>query len=335
MWEDLSQYIEFKDPPVPVDRFLGIYHNTVKLKDGTIRMATSAKQYLLDAAKAYLDETGVSSLAYVPTPSIGDRFDRASASPGKLAKNAASHLMKLLYAARLCRGDLLVTTTFLARRISKWSLNEDRRLHRLMSYCWHHAGKELIHQLHPDDLQNAFLDYSPDAELGGDPYSTKASGGFWLELSSPCGTRKWPICFATKKAGHTSGSTADSETWSMIGANDNGLKKEVIPLLHQLEVSLNRPVKLVCKEDNTACITAIQKGYFTALRYLKCHSELSLGFAHETFFPDKTQGSPRYWAEITYWDTKLHKGDWMTKELAPKAFEQAWLLAGFVDAQLL
>ena len=77
-----------------------------------------------------------------------------------------------------------------------------------------------------------------------------------------------------------------------------------------IEVSLGRPVKLVCKEDNTACITAIQKDYSTAL-----HS----GFAHETFFPDKTQGSPRYWAEITYWDTKLHKGDWMTKELAPKA----------------
>ena len=202
-----------------------------------------------------------------------------------------------------------------------------------MAYCWHHAGKELVHQLHPDDLKGAFLDYSPDAELGGDPYSTKASGGFWLELSSPCGSRKWPICFATRKATHTSGSTADSETWSMIGANDNGLRKGVITLLHQLEVSLQRPVKLVCKEDNTACITAIQKGYSTALRYLKRHSELSLGFTHETFYPDKTQGSPRYWAEITYWDTKLHKGDWMTKELAPKAFEQAWLLAGFVDAQ--
>ena len=167
LWADLSQYIEFKDPPVPVDCFLGIYHNTVKLKDGTIKMTTSAKQYLIEAVKAYLTDAGVSSLAYVPSPSIDDSFDKASASPGKMAKNAASHLMKLLYAARLCRGDILVTTTFLARRISKWSINEDRRLHRLMAYGWHHAGKELIHQLHPDDLKGAFLDYSPDAELGG------------------------------------------------------------------------------------------------------------------------------------------------------------------------
>ena len=121
-------------------------------------MTTSAKEYLLDAVKAYLAEAGVSSLAYVPTPSIDDRFDRASPSPGKLAENAASHLRKLLYAARLCCGDILVATTCLARRISKWSINEERILHRLMSYCWHHAGKEIVHQLHPDDLKDACLD---------------------------------------------------------------------------------------------------------------------------------------------------------------------------------
>ena len=79
-------------------------------------MTTSAKQHLLDAVKAYPAETGVSSLACVPTPSTDDRFDRASASPGKLAQNAASHLMELLYAARLCRGDILITATFLCEK---------------------------------------------------------------------------------------------------------------------------------------------------------------------------------------------------------------------------
>ena len=98
-------------------------------------------------------------------------------------------------------------------------------------------------------------------------------------------------------------------------------------------MSLNRPVKLAYKGDNTARITAIQKGYSTVLHYLERHAnELSLGFTKEISFPDKTQGTPRYWAEITCWDTQLHKGDRMTKELAPKTFEQAWLLAGFKDA---
>ena len=233
IWRMLDEDCFFKDPPVDVDSFLGIYHKTITRPDGTICMTTSAKEYLCDAVKGYLKEAGKLQLAHVPSLSIDDRFDSASECPGVFAKTAASHLMKLLYVARLCRADILVTTTFLARRISRWSVNEDRRLHRLMAYCWHHAGKELVHELHPKDLKHAFLDYSPDAELGGDPYTTKASGGYWLELSSPCGTRKWPICISTKKATHSSGSTADSETWSLVGANDNGMKKEVIPILHQ------------------------------------------------------------------------------------------------------
>ena len=51
----------------------------------------------------------------------------------------------------------------------------------------------------------------------------------------------------------------------MIGANECGLKKEVIPLLHQLEVTLNRLVLLVCREDNTQAIAAVRKGYSPAL----------------------------------------------------------------------
>jgi hypothetical protein len=38
--------------------------------------------------------------------------------------------------------------------------------------------------------------------------------------------------------------TAHSETWSLVGANELGLKKELIPLLHQIEVSLGRMVCL-------------------------------------------------------------------------------------------
>ena len=186
-----------------------------------------------------------------------------------------------MYIARLCRGDVLTTTTFLARRVHSWSLNDDRRLLRLMSYIYHHTELCLQHQLNPADIEGAFLDFSPDAELGGDPYTTKASGGFWLEISSPCGERKWPVCFGTKKAGHSSGSTADSETWSLIGAHDATLKRDVVPILHQLEVTLGRPVKIVCKEDNTACIGAIKRGYSPALRYLQRHSQVSLGFAHQ------------------------------------------------------
>ena len=42
------------------------------------------------------------------------------------------------------------------------------------------------------------------------------------------------------------------------------------------------------------------------------------------FFPDFENRGPKYVSELTYWESKLHKRDWMTEELPPKD------LAGFV-----
>ena len=153
-------------------------------------MLTEGREYLEAAVREYMSEIGVTSLPWVPSPSTDDKFEEPFAKKGKQADTALSHLMKLMYLSRLCRGDVLTTTSFLARRVHYWSLNDDRRLHRLMAYIHHHTDLCLLHQLHPDDRSEAYLDFSPDAELGGDPYNTKASGGFWLDLSSPCGSRK-------------------------------------------------------------------------------------------------------------------------------------------------
>ena len=293
-------------------------------------MLTSAKDYLRSAVDEYMKEIGVKSLKWVPTPVIDERFGEAHAKKGAQAATALSHLMKIMYIGRLCRADLLVTTTFLARRVNWWSLNEDKRLHRLMSYISFHLDLCLNHCLSPADAAGAFLDFSPDAELGGDPYTTKASGGYWLELSS-WSERKWPICFGTKNAGHTSGSTADSETWSLVGTHDAALKRDVIPILHQIEVTLGRPVKFVGKEDNTACIAAVKRGYSPALRYLQRHAQVSLGFVHEVSHPDfDDDAASKYLSELGYWESKCHKGDWMTKEISPKDFSHALRLAGFV-----
>jgi hypothetical protein len=238
IWKKLGRHILFKDPAAPITRFLCVNHEFKTLKDGSLQMRTEAKEYLLSAVDEYMKEIGVKTLSWVPTPTLEDKFDSEHAKEGIQAKTALSHLMKIMYIGRLCRGDVLVTTTFLARRVNWWSLNEDKRLRRLMSYIFHQADLCIVHELNPADREGAFLEYSPDAELGGDPYTTKASGGYWLELSSPCGERKWPIAFEAKKAGHSSGSTADSETWSLVGALDAALKRDVIPILHQIEVTL-------------------------------------------------------------------------------------------------
>ena len=53
---------------------------------------------------------------------------------GKLADIACKVLMKVLYAARMCRCDLLKAIGALASRITKWDEICDAELHRLMSY---------------------------------------------------------------------------------------------------------------------------------------------------------------------------------------------------------
>ena len=329
VWKILDAVITFKEPPVEVTRYFGVHHLFKKLQDGTVTMQTEAKSYLTAACKRFMEEIGVKDLAWVPCPNVDDRFDEASAVPGKLAKSAASHLMSVLYVARLVRADLAVTTSFLARRVSKWTLNEDRRLKRMMQHIWHHLDLCLNDALKADDFKDAELHYFPDAELGGDPLTTKATGGFWLELCSKEGSRRWPICWQSKKAGHTICATADSETWSLIGACELGLKKDVIPILQQIEVSLGRLVKLQGQEGNTACVAAAQRGYSPALRHLQRHIQLSTGFTYEVFYPDLTDPTaPQYLAKLDYGATEKQKGDWMTKELPPIKFAAALELAG-------
>ncbi len=113
------------------------------------------------------------------------------------------------------------------------------------------------------------------------------------------------------------------------------MKKDVVPILQQLEVSLGRLVRLHGQEDNTACIAAIQRGYSPALRHLQRHIRLSTGFTHEVFFPDLTDPTaPQYWSKLEYCETEKQKEDWVTKELTPIKHAAALQLAGYTKGQL-
>ena len=53
---------------------------------------------------------------------------------GKLAPIAASVPMRVSYAARMARFDLLRITCKLATRVTKWDCDDDKRLMKLMRY---------------------------------------------------------------------------------------------------------------------------------------------------------------------------------------------------------
>ena len=219
--------------------------------------------------------------------------------------------MKVLFAARLCRPDLLVAITRLASKVTSWQACHDRALKRLFQYIAHHADLELCGQLGTHDLASCRLIMSPDADLAGDLETAKSTSGLWIEVQSEDGQRCWPIAWRSKRQGSTASSTCEAEYISMATA----LKSEALPLLDLFTLTLGRSVVLECREDNTQCIAAIKSGYSPALRHLPRTERIALSVAHETF------ADPC--CVLQYQESALHKGDVFTKRLSPALFEIA------------
>ena len=55
----------------------------------------------------------------------GEDVSPGESERGALAPHAASVLMKLLYAARIARFDLLRSINSLARNVTKWTIDDD------------------------------------------------------------------------------------------------------------------------------------------------------------------------------------------------------------------
>ena len=312
LWDDLASRVGFGDPPEPIAKFLGAHHRVTRDKD-LISYTCQMKDFLLDAAERFMEETGVKHLAAARTPYPAEDFDpKANAVPGVHAKTASSHLMKLLYAARVCRPDLTVAITRLAAKVTSWNTSHDRALKRLMQYCHHNADMMLTGSLSITDADDAIVVMSPDADLAGDMETAKSTSGMWLEVRSSCGTRSWPLSWRSKKQGSTASSTCEAEYISMATA----CKTEGIPAQLLMEAALRRTVGLRCLEDNTQCIAAVNNGYSAVLRSLPRTERIALSVAHEVFIETAENA-------LIYEETSLHRGDMFTKRLAAPAFEDA------------
>ena len=72
---------------------------------------------------------------------------------------AASPLMAVLYGARSVRPDLMIPTLRLSRRLTKWSVFDDRKLLRFLGYCRNVADLSLSGSLSSSDLQRLFYEF--------------------------------------------------------------------------------------------------------------------------------------------------------------------------------
>ena len=143
---------------------------------------------------------------------------------GALQSIACRIIMKVLWAARLARPDLLRPVSYLATFVTKWSPKQDRMLHRLMCYIYSSLDYKLTGWVGDcaDDISPHLF---ADADFAGCASTQRSTSGSFLVARGP--HTSWPIAFSSKRQGCVSHSTPEAD----IVATDYALRTHGIPSL--------------------------------------------------------------------------------------------------------
>jgi hypothetical protein len=117
------------------------------------------------------------NLRRVDTPYLEDTETVETEEPrGELQPIASRILMKILYAARMCRFDLLRPCCFLATRITKWGTCSDEALHRLVCYINSTLEVKMHAWVGNPPSEWEFVVYS-DADFASDKTTSRSTTG--------------------------------------------------------------------------------------------------------------------------------------------------------------
>ena len=150
---------------------------------------------------------------------------------GKLSPIAARIVLKCLYLARHNRPDIIWTVNHLSRNVNKWTLADDKRLHRLIAFIHHHPHC-IQYCFAGDYLCHCYLALFCDAGFAGDLNDSRSTGGWVLFLVGP--RTRIPISWSCKKHGPVSHSSTEAEIVSL----DAGTRMDGIPALMLWELML-------------------------------------------------------------------------------------------------
>ena len=152
----------------------------------------------------------------VSTPFQDDRIARPTKddteSKGVLQPIASKILMKVLFAARMARFDLLRATQGLASRVTKWSVDCDQALFRLMCYI-HTTVDRKMHGFVGDPSSQTRLWLFADSDHAGE-HDSRSTSGCFLALIGP--NTFYPLTAFSKKQTSTAMSSIEAE---VIAAN--------------------------------------------------------------------------------------------------------------------
>ena len=191
-----------------------------------------------------------------------------------LADVACKILMKILYAARMARYDLLKAVSVLASKVSKWDETCDLELHRLVSYINSTIDLTMVSYI-GDSKDELNVRLYTDADFAGDNGCSKSTSGTFLCISGPNSSA--PLSGQSKKQSAVSHSTPEAE----IIAADHGVRSSGLPALALWEKLLERRLVLQLQEDNSAAKRVVETGRNPTMRHLNRTHKVDLRFLHE------------------------------------------------------
>ena len=184
--------------------------------------------------------------------------------------------MKILYAARMCRPDLLRAIGHLACFITKWAPEHDRRLHQLMCYIHTTSHLRMLGWV-GDDIGTICPHIFSDADLAGCTFTQRSTSGGYICMSGP--NSCFPIGFSSKRQGCVCTSSTESETVAAFTA----LKMFVLPALQLWDTLFPGGKRATFHEDNQAMIRVMRTGRNFSMRYATRTLRLPIAWMHERF----------------------------------------------------
>jgi hypothetical protein len=244
-------------------------------------------------------------------------------TPGRLRQDAACVLMKLLYAARTARFDLLRAIGALSQMISCWTLDCDKRLHALLCYVQQTLSYRQIAWVNNERSELSFHLYSDSDWGGADKTRKSTSGCFFCARGSDSFV---PLAAISKKQKAVSASVAEAETV----AASHAMTQIGVPSLEMLRTIQGEDVRVTLHEDNMALVNIIKRGHNSNMRHIDEAHGISVAL-----LIDYCQRLP---FDIKYTKTAWQCADIFTKAF-PKTHRVKWNrlldLIGLVDIQRL
>ena len=261
-------------------------------------MSYDMRDFLVSCVDKYCELAGVgrNSLKFAPTPFHDNKVAeplKPNEPQGRLQPIASRVLMKVLFAARMARWDLLRCTQSLASRVTKWSRDCDVGLHRLI--CYINSSLDVTMQgFIGDRITECKLWLFCDADWAGERDS-KSTSGCALFLVGP--NTYYPLNAFSKKQTSITTSSTESE---VVAAN-HGIRAQGLPSL-SLWCYLWKEVQANTAGRKTRPPAELPKGTDTIVARMLASTNLQSIFA-----PSATRGEAATKQNLYFSSFRLHR----------------------------